>query len=186
MKKTRKKITEYWDNLISSRLPPFATFKKIEDELKEHFSFAAWAFKRLIIPLIIFYLLVGILLETRILAPLLISLLIFLYSNFLPDIGYIVKKTRRKSNEWKWHEKYSLLFFAPIFLYYAIAGRAQPLYSTESRPFHNFKSAIAYGFFLLFVGLILWEELSKALILTSFGLLGFVIHLLVDKNFKIN
>ncbi|MBI4167746.1 MAG: hypothetical protein HY515_02200 [Candidatus Aenigmarchaeota archaeon] len=186
MRKTRKKLSEYWDNLISSKLPSFATFKKIEDEIKEHFGFASWAFKRIILPIAVFYLLASFIFQVRIFAPLFISLLIFLYSNFLPDVGYLVKKTNDKRKDWKWQEKYTLLFFAPIVIYYVIAGRAKPLYSIHDRPFHNFKSAAVYGVFLFVIGMLLWDELLKASMLAIFGFLGFSVHLLVDKNFKIN
>ncbi len=186
MNKTRRKLTEYWDNLISSRIPHFATFQTIEGEIKEHFSFAAWAFKRIVLPIAVFYLLASFVLQVRIFAPLLISLLIFLYSNFLPDVGYLAKKTNNKPKEWKWQEKYTLLFFAPVVIYYVIAGRAKPLYSTQDRPFHNFRTAIIYGVFLFVAGMFLWNDLLKATMLAIFGFLGFSTHLLVDKNFKIN
>ncbi|MBI3412905.1 MAG: hypothetical protein HY051_02380 [Candidatus Aenigmarchaeota archaeon] len=124
--------------------------------------------------------------QTRIFAPLFISLLIFLYSNFLPDVGYLVKKTNDKRKEWKWQEKYTLLFFAPVVIYYVIAGRAKPLYSAEGMPFHNLKSALIYSLFLLVIGSLFWEERLKTTILMTFGFLGFVCHLFVDRNFKIN
>ncbi len=185
-RKTSKKLSEYWDKLLSKRLPPFATFAKIHGELKEHFTFAGWAFKRIIIPLIVFYFVMGFVLDTRIFASLFISLLIFIYSSFLPDVGYIVKKTKDRRKEWKWNEKYALLFFAPVFLYYVIAGRAKPLFSSEDRPYHKFGIAFVYGAFLFVVGMLFWDELLKAVMLSIFGFLGFAIHLLVDKNFKIN
>lgn len=186
MKRTRRRLSEYWDRLLLSRIPPFATFKKVEGEIKEHFGFARWAFKRIILPLAVFYLLASLFLQVRIFAPLFISLLIFLYSNFLPDVGYLVKKTNDKRKEWKWQEKYTLLFFAPVVIYYVIAGRAKPLYSTTDRPLHNFKAAFIYGAFLFVAGMLLWDELLKATMLAIFGFLGFSIHLVVDKNFKIN
>ena len=76
MKKTRKKLTEYWDNLVSRRLPPFATFKKIEGEVKEHLGFAGWALKRIVLPIAVFFLLASVILQVRIFAPLFIYLLI--------------------------------------------------------------------------------------------------------------
>ncbi|MFH0890098.1 MAG: hypothetical protein V1836_03065 [Candidatus Aenigmatarchaeota archaeon] len=186
MIKTRKKLAEYWDGLISKRIPPFATFGKIEDEIKEHLGFLNWTAKRIVLPLAVFYLLMSFVLQTRILGSLFLSLLVFLYSNFLPDVGYLVKKTKKKRDDWGWQEKYSLLFFAPVVLYYVIAGRAKPLYSVEDKPFHNAKTVLVYGLFLLALGYVLWGELIKAAMLATFGMLGFCVHLLVDRKFRIS
>ncbi|MBI4177615.1 MAG: hypothetical protein HY516_04605 [Candidatus Aenigmarchaeota archaeon] len=134
----------------------------------------------------VFYLVIGTALDTRVFASLFISLFVFLYSGFLPDIGYLVKKTNNRRKGWTLREKYALLFFAPVFLYYVIAGRARPLFSTEERPYHNFKTAFVYGAFLFAVGMFFWDELLKAIMLSVFGFLGFSVHLLVDRNFKIN
>lgn len=184
MIKTREKLTKYWDGLISKRIPPFATFGKIEDEIREHLDFLGWTAKRIVLPLAVFYLLMSFVLQTKILGSLFLSLLVFLYSNFLPDVGYLVKKTNKKKSEWGWKEKYSLLFFAPVVLYYVIAGRAKPLYSAENKPFHNAKTALIYGSFLLVLGYVFWGELIKAAMLATFGMLGFCVHLLVDKKFR--
>jgi len=70
-------------------------------------------------------------------------------------------------------------------MYYTIAGRARPLYSTEERCFHNFKTVIIYGIFLFILGGIFWSETIKRVMLPLFGMLGFIFHLMVDKKLKI-
>jgi hypothetical protein len=184
MKKTKQRLSDYWDKILLKRIPPYAKFKKVESEIKEHFNFVGWMFKRIIIPSIVFYVVIGLVLNINVFGSLFISLLVFLYSNFLPDLDFLIKNTKNKSKDSLWYEKYSLLFFAPVIMYYIIAGRAKPLYSIENRPFHNFKTVIVYGIFLFIVGSIFWDDTIKRLMLPIFGMLGFIFHLMVDRKFN--
>lgn len=184
MKKTEKKFSRYWDEVVSSKLPSYRDFRKMKKEIEEHFGFVSWAFKRIITPLIVFYIAAGLLLGINIFGSLFVSLLAFLYSNFLPDTDFLIR--RSESNESRWHERYSLLFFAPVFMYYVIAGRAQPLYAKKVRCFHNPKAMFLYGGFLFAFGLLLWFDVLKSSMLAMFGILGFAFHLVVDKELKIN
>jgi len=177
--KTRKKLSEYWDGILSGLIPSYCDFKKFEDDIKEHYEFISWMFKRIILPIIVFYVSIGFLFGMSVLGSLVLSLLIFVYSNFLPDADFLIKKSGISS---PLRERYMLLFFAPVIIYYVIAGRAKPLYSKEARCFHNFKSMIAYGTFLLLLGIILWPEMLKQAMLPIFGMLGFSFHLIVDKG----
>jgi hypothetical protein len=182
MKKTKKRLSEYWDNIIASRIPPHNNFAKAHRELKEHFTFVTWMFKRIVLPLIVFYVFIGLIFDMNIFGSLFVSLLVFIYSNFLPDTDFLIKKTRKSEEESLWYEKYLLLFFAPVIIYYAIAGRARPIYSMQDRCFHNFTTLIIYGAFLFVVGTIFWPETLKRLMLPAFGMIGFVFHLMVDKG----
>ena len=182
MKKTRQKLSEYWDNIIAKIIPPHNKFSKAEDELKEHFDFVTWIFKMLILPLIIFYVVMGVISNMNVFGSLFLSLLVFIYSNFLPDTDFLIKKTNIGRQESLWYEKYFLLFFAPIIAYYTIAGRARPLYSLENRCFHNFKTIFIYGAFLFVVGTIFWPETLKRVMLPVFGMAGFALHLAVDRG----
>lgn len=184
MNKTKRRLSRYWDEIILKTIPPYAKFKKMEDEIKEHFNFINWMFKRILLPLIVFYVVMGLILNTNVFGSLFISLLMFIYSNFLPDTDFLIKKTKDKNKDSLWYEKYSLLFFAPIIMYYIIAGRARPLYSVEDRYFHNFRTAIVWGIFLFIVGSIFWTDALKRIMLLVFGMLGFIFHLMVDKRFN--
>lgn len=184
MKKTEKKLSRYWDEIVSGSLPSYQDFKKMKDEIGEHFGFIGWAFKRIIVPLMVFYLAAGLLLGINTFGSLFVSLLVFLYSNFLPDTDFLIRKS--ENNESRWHERYSLLFFAPVFIYYVIAGRARPLYAKKVRCFHNPKAMFLYGGFLLIFGLLLWVDILKSSMLAVFGMLGFAFHLAVDHELKIN
>ena len=184
MNKTKSKFTRYWDNLISKKLPSYVQFNKVEAEVKEHFAFLTWAFKRIILPLTLFYIAAGILLKMNVLGSLVIALLIFLYSNFLPDTDFLIKATPNKQNQSKWYELYSLLFFAPVVIYYILDGRKKPLYTKKNKFFHTFKAMLFYGLFLFILGSILWQQPLKMAILPVFGMLGFAFHLMVDQKIK--
>ncbi len=183
MEKTKKRLSRYWDNVLLKVIPPYARFEKIEEELKEHFNFLKWIFKRVVLPLIIFYIIMSLIFNMNVFDSLFISLAIFLYTNFLPDVDFLIRKTVQKNKISLWYEKYFLLFFAPIVIYYVIEGRAKPLYSSEDRCFHNFKTVIVYGFFLLIVGSIFWPEKLNRVMLPLFGMLGFIFHLVVDGTY---
>ena len=185
MEKTRSKVIEYWDELIGKKIPSYVEFKKMEEEIKEHFTFLKWTFKRIILPLAIFYAIAGIFFfEINVLGSLVIALLIFLYSNFLPDIDFLMKEAKDKKLVSKWYEKYSLLFFAPIIMYYILDGRKKPIYTLKGKYFHNFRTVLIYGVFLFVLGAILWQENIKMIILPLFGMLGFSFHLMVDGRIK--
>ncbi|MBI2106553.1 hypothetical protein HYT57_01080 [Candidatus Woesearchaeota archaeon] len=179
MENTKKKLSIYWDELISKKIPSYVNFQKIEDEIKEHFGFLRWAFKRIVLPIAIAYILAGIFLfKMNVLGSLVIALIVFLYSNFLPDTDFLIKET--KNAESKWYEKYALLFFAPVIMYYILDGRKKPLYTKKGKSFHNYKTVFIWGVFLFIVGAILWQEPIKMAILPIFGMLGFSFHLMID------
>lgn len=182
MKMTGRKLSEYWDRIIYKNLPSYAKFRKMREELAEHFNFIGWSAKRIILPLLVFYALVGLILETNVFGSMFLSLLLFFYSNLLPDVDALFKKAKNKNIESLWYEKYSLLFFAPVIMYYIIRGRAKPLYAINERTFHNFKTTLIYGAFLFVVGSIFWTDALRRIMFPLFGMLGFSTHLLIDKN----
>ena len=184
MNKTKNKLVIYWDNLISTRIPSYVSFHKLEEEIKEHFAFLKWTFKRIILPLAIAYIIAGIFLKINVLGSLVIALLIFLYSNSLPDTDFLMKATKDKKSESRWYEKYALLFFAPLVIYYILDGRKKPIYVSKNKYFHSFKIVPLYGFFLFILGVILWQQPLKMVILPIFGMLGFSFHLIVDGYIK--
>ena len=185
MLKTKKRLSEYWDNLILNKIPPYAKFHKAEAEIKEHFSFLTLAFNRLIIPLVLIYIIVGFILKLDIFGSLFVSLIIFIYSNFLPDADFLFAYTADKKKESLWYERYFFLCFMPIVAYYILVGKARPLYSSSGRSFHNIRTIIIYGIFLLIIGSIFWSSTFKTIMLAVFGVLGFAFHLMVDKIIRI-
>jgi hypothetical protein len=180
MKKSKKRLKEYWDGRVLKLIPHNGNFQKVEQEAREHLGFLATAIKRIIIPLIVFYIVAGLFLDLNVFGSLLMSLSVILYSNFIPDIDFFIRKTDREVKESLWYEKYFWLFFAPLVLYYVLIGKAKPVYSGESRCFHNIRSALIYGIFLLILGHIFWNENIKIIMFVLFGLVGYLFHLTVD------
>jgi hypothetical protein len=186
MDKTKGKLTKYWDGLLSDSLPSFANLDKVEEEVKEHYLFVRLMWMRFIIPLVSFYVVMGLIFRINILGALFISFLVFIYSNMLPDADILIKKTPEGQRESLWYEIFFLLCFAPIVVYYVLHGRAKPLFSNTPKPFHSLKAAFIWALFLFLIGNLFWPGvLIKSLMLPLFGLIGFLFHLFVDDVVKL-
>jgi len=186
MNKTRKRLKEYWDNLIAHAVPSYASFQKLETEFHEHFNWMAIVIKRLIVPLGLFFLAAGLIFGNHMFGSLVISLIVFIYSTFLPDIDILIKESGGESAPSLWYELYFFLFFAPLVVYYILAGKARPLFSTRARQFHSIQAVCVYAFFLFLVSSLFWPtEMLKRIMFPTFGTLGFVTHLVVDGTFRL-
>jgi len=118
------------------------------------------------------------------------GLLIFFYSNFLPDLPSIYNRKifRGKSvtsEDLPWYKKYSLLLFAPLFIGAFFLGYRLRWKTTET--FHNFRSLAIYVVFLLTWSLFAFGDFSSSignmteiLSLPTYGLIGYLTHLKVD------
>jgi hypothetical protein len=117
-----------------------------------------------------------------------LSVLIFVYSNFLPDLLSPFRNRKRQSRDEALFRKYALLFFAPIFIFFLMRDGIPAFKTAEN--FHNLKSFGAYSIFLLSIGLLFYGNVPFSLgriieILspTIFGSIGYLTHLRVDKIF---
>ena len=163
---------------------PKIHFRKTRNEILEHFSFFTWITKRVFLPMALLYFLIGTIFGFRVIDSLFLGFIMFIYSNFLPDLDFVFKKS--KSRESVWYRKYLFLFFAPIYLFYLLSEEMRPIYVTKSKPFHNFRMMSAYGLFLIILGLIFYWNPLETFSLFMFGMLGYFSHLVVDGYFKIN
>lgn len=60
-------------------------------------------------------------------------------------------------------------------------GKANPLYSAETRPFHNISSVFVWGIAIFLVSSLFWpNDNLQRLMLPLFGMAGFAFHLVVD------
>ncbi|MCL5257816.1 MAG: hypothetical protein M1505_01105 [Patescibacteria group bacterium] len=157
-------------------------FDRVKAELSEHFSFIRFIFKRVLVPIIAIYMLVGLIFHIYVLDSLALSIIAFLYSNFLPDFDMIFKQSNNPKNFWS--NEYLVLFFAPIYLFYIFSENVEPPVSKRYRPFHRFRSFFAWGLFLLFLGFIFYRTWLEKFSLLIFGLTGYFTHLLTDESFK--
>lgn len=138
-----------------------------------------------------------------------LGILIFFYSNFLPDIPSIYRRRKRRYGDTivtdenlLWDEKYALLLFAPLFIVAFFCGIRLRWKTTET--FHNFKSLTIYVAFLLLLGLFVFGniteilsffayrenlpistgDITEILSLPFYGLIGYLTHLKVDEMHK--
>jgi len=117
------------------------------------------------------------------------GLLIFFYSNFLPDLPSVYRrKTYRDisatTEDLPWYKKYALLLFAPLFIGAFFLGYRR-WNTTET--FHNFKSLAIYVVFLFILSLFAFGgfsisigDITQILSLPAYGLIGYLTHLKVD------
>lgn len=118
----------------------------------------------------------------------LFGLLVFLYSNFLPDLPSIYrrKKDNASAKDLAWYKKYAILLLTPLLIWAFYSGIRLRWRTTES--FHNFKSLTVYGAFLFLLGFfvfgdlpILIGDITEIVSLPLYGLIGYLTHLKVDK-----
>ena len=116
------------------------------------------------------------------------GILIFIYSNFLPDLPTIYReqKNNKVTKDLPWYKKYALLLFAPLFIWVLFSGTRLKWKTTET--FHNFKSLAIYGAFLLLWGFFAFGsfpisigDMTKILSLPLYGMIGYLTHLKADK-----
>jgi len=123
-----------------------------------------------------------------------LGILIFVYSNFLPDLPSIYR--RRKiyrdvgvtTGDLPWYKKYALLLLAPLFIGAFLCGIRLRWKTAET--FHNFKSLIIYGAFLFILSVFVFGDypisigdITEILSLPFYGLIGYLTHLKVDLCF---
>jgi len=113
--------------------------------------------------------------------------LIFFYSNFLPDLPSIYRtKEDRITEDLAWSKKFALLLFAPLLIWALFSGIR--LRWKTAQTFHNLRSLVMYGVFLLLLGFLLYGQfplsIGNIIDILSFpfhGVIGYLTHLKVDK-----
>jgi hypothetical protein len=163
------------------------SFRKIRDETAEHVNFMGSALKKIVLPLSVCYLLSGFFLGNNVVDSLFLSILVFVYSNFLPDLlsPFRFRGKKEESKDEIWFKKYGLLFLAPIFIF-LLWGDGIPVFRTTEH-FHNVKSLGAHSLFLFLLGLVFYGNMPfslgrilEVLSLTMFGSIGYALHLKAD------
>ena len=167
---------------LKNALPHFINANLVVDELAEHSGFINWSFKRIILPLAIFYVVAGFLLGEHVLGSLLMGIIIFLYANFLPDIDAFFPHANDKSNEVSAVKKRMALFFSPLVIYYILSGKQKSWDLGKDKPFHNTRALLEFSAFLFILGSLLYLSFLKAFFFTLFGFCGYCIHLIIDEK----
>lgn len=170
---------------VRSKLPVW----RMEEETLEHIHLLIKIFKWVILPASILYAFLAFyFLKENVLDSTLWGMLIFVYSNFVPDLPSIYRKKKAggKSANLPWYKRYALLLFAPVLIWILFAG-VRPQWKT-AETFHDFQSLIIYGAFLFALSFLAFANfpisagnLIKVLSLPIYGVLGYLTHLKVDK-----
>lgn len=160
----------------------------MEKETSEHFHLLIKVLNWIIVPLSLFYVFLALfVLGVNPIDSVLGGLLLFVYSNFLPDLPalFCKQKTIEQCSPLPWYKTYSLLVFAPLFVWLTFSKVPIKWKTTES--FHNFKSLVIYTLFLALGGLLVFGDVplslgdvAESLFLSLYGLIGYLTHLKVD------
>lgn len=171
---------------VRSKLPVW----RMEEETLEHIHFLIKVFKWIVLPASLLYVFVDFyFFGENALDSTLWGILIFFYSNFLPDLPSIYRQERRKNEKTKdlpWYKKYALLLFAPLLIWFLFSGIQLRWKTTQT--FHDFKSLTIYGVFLFILGFFAFVQfpicigtITKIVSMPIYGVIGYLTHLKADK-----
>jgi len=159
---------------------------RMQEETSEHVKMLAKVFKYVILPASLFYVCSDfVFLRENAVDSMFWGILLFLYSNFLPDLPSAFRRGP-KNKDLPWYKKYFLLLFAPLFVWALLCGMRIKWSTVET--FHNFKSVTIFGIFLFAVGFFAFGDfpidvgdMTESISLALYGLAGYLAHLKVDK-----
>ena len=170
---------------VRSKLPVW----RMEEETLEHVHFSIKVFKWVVLPASLLYVFTNFyFFGENAFDSMLWGILLFFYSNFLPDLPSIYrrKKDNGRLEDLPWYKKYALLLFAPLLIWVLFSGIRLKWETRDT--FHNFKSLTIYGTFLLMLGFFAFVKfpisignLTEILSIPLYGVAGYLAHLKVDK-----
>jgi len=163
-------------------------------ETLQHVDSLIKVFKWVVLPASLFYVCADFcFLGENALDSMFLGILIFFYSNFLPDLPSIFRAkihhdVRNTTGGLPRYKKYALLLFAPLFIG-AFFCRIRLRWKT-TETFHNFKSLMIYGAFLFILSFFAFGDLpisiadiTEIISVPSYGFIGYLTHLKVDLCF---
>jgi len=169
-------------------------FLSMKTETFEHVDSVVKVFKWVILPATFIYVSVGFcFLGENALDSALVGILLFFYSNFLPDLPAIFRKAYNRDmgvmpESVPWYKTCALLLFAPLFIGLFLCGIRLGWKTIET--FHNFKSLAVYVAFLSIIGFSVFTsfpigigDVTESLSIPFYGLAGYMTHLRVDLCF---
>jgi len=170
---------------VRSKLPVW----RMKEETLEHVHSSIKVFKWIILPISLFYVTADFyFFGENALDSMFWGILIFFYSNFLPDLPSIYRKKKNnvENEDLPWYKKYALLLFAPLLIWVLFSGIRLAWRTTDT--FHNFKSLTIYGAFLFALSLFGFVKfpidigsITEILSIPLYGMIGYLTHLKVDK-----
>ncbi|MDH5266486.1 MAG: hypothetical protein OEW62_02270 [Candidatus Bathyarchaeota archaeon] len=163
----------------------------MKSETLQHVDLMIKVFKWIILPASLLYVCADLyFFRENALDSMFLGILIFFYSNFLPDLPSIFRRktyhdTRDTTGDLPWYKKYALLLFAPLFIGAFFLGTRLRWKTTEN--FHNFKSLAIYLIFLFTLSFFAFGDLpisigdiTEIVSVPLYGLIGYLTHLKVD------
>jgi hypothetical protein len=169
---------------IKSKFPVY----RMHEETAEHVKHAVQVFTWLILPLSVAYILgLQLLFNENAWGSMLWGIAVYFYSNFLPDLPSINRKSKPdNTTDLPGYKKYALLLFAPVLVWLLFSDIRLSWKTVET--FHNFTSLAIYGAFLFIIGFfgfaglpLIIRDLLKVFFFLSCGVIGFLTHLRVDE-----
>jgi len=161
----------------------------MEEETLEHIRSLIKVFKWIVLPASLLYVFANFyFFGENALGSVLWGILIFFYSNFLPDLPSIHRKKNYNggTEDLPWYKKYALLLLAPLLIWILFSGIRLAWRTTDT--FHNFKSLTIYGTFLFLLGFFAFVKfpitignITEIMSFSLYGVMGFLTHLKVDK-----
>jgi hypothetical protein len=163
----------------------------MKSETLQHVDLMIKVFKWVVLPASLLYFCADLyFFQENVLDSMFLGILIFFYSNFLPDLPSIFRRkiyhnTRDTTGDLPWYKKYALLLFAPLFIGAFFLGTRLRWKTTET--FHNFKSLAIYLIFLFTLSFFAFVDLpisigdiTEIFSVPLYGLIGYLTHLKVD------
>ncbi len=180
---------------VNRKIGSKIAFWSMKGETLQHVDLMIKVFKWVVLPVSLFYVCSEFyFFGQNALDSMFLGMLIFVYSNFLPDLPTVFRRKKIYTDigvatkDLPWHKKYALLLFAPLFIGAFFAGI--PLRWKTTETFHNFKSLMIYGAFLFTLGTfalgdypISIGDVTEIFSLPFYGLIGYLTHLKVDLCF---
>ena len=170
---------------IRSKFPVW----RMEEETLEHVHSVIEVFKWIVLPASLIYVFaLFYFFNENALDSMLWGILVFFYSNFLPDLPFIYRKKKDEEavEDLPWYKKYALLLFAPLLIWILFSGMRLSWKTQET--FHDFKSLTIYGIFLFILGFFAFVKfpinvgnMFEVTSLPLYGIAGYLTHLKVDK-----
>lgn len=170
---------------IRSKFPVW----RMKEETSEHVHQSVKVFVWFVLPVTLVYVFAGqLVVGQNVLGSMLWGLIVYFYSNFLPDIPSVYRKKKSEENDkdLPWYKKYVLLLFAPLLVWLLFCGIRLSWRTLDT--FHNLRSLAVYGGFLFAVGYLAFVEfpfssgdMVNVVFFLSCGVIGFLAHLKVDE-----
>jgi hypothetical protein len=157
------------------------TLGYMEQETVDHFHLLVKVLKWLVFPSSLFYVLtVFWYFGENALDSAFWGLVLFIYSNFLPDLPAVFCRYQNKHQKeaLPWYTRYTLILFAPLFVWLVFSDI--PILWRPLDTFHNIKALIVYALLLVVIGLVTFGASIETWALPLYGVTGYLVHLKVD------